>query len=262
MNYLFVVMKVDTNYIVICIYVSITAYTPLKAPPGLVIPGPLQTDTWISLGEDYQVWISQESMHFLDAIAHCNAMNSTLFEAETPELFEVVTDAARRAGAHRIWLGFTDVAEEGVLVNMVETKPVILMFFSNSFRYVTTSKEVAFTNWEANQPDDFGPGGEDYADVQVATKKMNDIEVDRVGRHAVCIKTATATALPLQEMIGNFTAATAPMEKTVLEGLGSGKAWIDDNIDNFADQELYLQYGPVTGIKLRFWQYVLTIQAR
>ena len=52
-------------------------------------------------------------MDFDNAVTHCNAMDSILFEA-TQELFEVVTDAARRAGPHRIWLGFTDEEEEGV----------------------------------------------------------------------------------------------------------------------------------------------------
>ncbi len=53
-------------------------------------------------------------MDFDNAVTYCSAMDSILFEAETPELFELVTDAARRAGPHRIWLGFTDVEEEGV----------------------------------------------------------------------------------------------------------------------------------------------------
>ncbi len=53
-------------------------------------------------------------MFFDDALSFCNSMDSSLFEPYNHEILEAFTDAARRAGMHRIWLGLTDLVEAGV----------------------------------------------------------------------------------------------------------------------------------------------------
>ena len=87
----------------------------LSAAIDLLIPEPIKPDEWITLVDvGIQVWFSQWSMVYGDAITYCNTMNGTLFEPYNQAMFETVTNAARRAGIERIWLGLTDVLNEGM----------------------------------------------------------------------------------------------------------------------------------------------------
>ncbi len=78
-------------------------------------PEPLNPGEWITFADfGIQAWFSQGPMAYLEAIAYCNNMDSTLFEPYTQVLFEAIADAARKAGINRVWIGVTDVFEEGV----------------------------------------------------------------------------------------------------------------------------------------------------
>ncbi len=80
-----------------------------------LIPEPSNPDEWITFADvGIRAWFSQEVMAYEEAVAYCHDMGSTLFEPYTQVLFEVIVDAARRAGLERIWIGVTDVAEEGL----------------------------------------------------------------------------------------------------------------------------------------------------
>ncbi len=87
----------------------------LTALGDVNVPGPLQPDEWISFEhQGIQAWFSQEAMTHDQAVSHCTTMGSHLFEPYNHDLFEVISDAARRAGLTFVWLGLTDVDEEGV----------------------------------------------------------------------------------------------------------------------------------------------------
>ncbi len=83
-----------------------------------LVPEPLTIDEWIIFADfGIQAWFSQGQMAYGEAVTYCKNMGSTLFEPYTQDLLEVIGDAARRAGLVRIWIGISDVAEEGVYVH-------------------------------------------------------------------------------------------------------------------------------------------------
>ncbi len=67
---------------------------------------------------------------------------------------------------------------------------MLQLFFKHllRFSYGTTGEAAAFTKWGEGQPDNWGDGGEDYAEIQVFKGIMNDVPIDAHDRHAACVK--------------------------------------------------------------------------
>ncbi len=87
----------------------------ITASPDEVVAGPLETEEWIDFVDfGMQVWFSNQSMIFHEAITYCNNLNGILFEPYDQNMFEDILDGARRADLELAWIGVTDFDEEGV----------------------------------------------------------------------------------------------------------------------------------------------------
>ncbi len=111
MNCTFVVMRVGRQNTAVEAYYK----KSLIAPLYVIVPDPLQTDEWNDFEfNGSQAWFSNQSMTFHEAITYCDDMDSILFEPYNQVLYADIIDGAKRAGLAMVWLGITDVEEEGV----------------------------------------------------------------------------------------------------------------------------------------------------
>ncbi len=111
----------------------------LVAPPDTIVPEFPQQEEWINVTKhDIQIWFSQTSMFFYDALFYCNNLGGFVFEPYSLVVLEDVSKIARTAGLAKVWIGLSDEKDEKVYV-MQHTIPVFHFNFFSSFLFLLTA---------------------------------------------------------------------------------------------------------------------------
>ena len=107
--------------------------TPLSKLP-VCSPG---CPTGYEENDDYCYMMGDGELTFQEAAAACLANNSYLIEPRTPELNDI---AKAYAGSDKLWIGATDISEEG------------------TWLWQSDNTTLTYFDWAPNQPNNGGPG--------------------------------------------------------------------------------------------------------